>query len=109
MGMPSLNPEVISVEFFASHDPDGTLSGVMMAVPCLCGLSEANSLRIDGFVMLPMKDKRVLQIDLPDLDEGNLARLSALAASGQQLAVGEFTARGLLDSYFLSLTIVEAR
>lgn len=108
MGQPSLNTDVLSVEFFASSDPDGRITGVMMTVPCECGLIEADTLIIDGKVMLAMRGTAVLPIDLPDLVDRDRLVLESLAKTGQGLAVGEFTARGLLASYFLALNIADA-
>ncbi len=108
--MPDQSPDVMSVEFFAANDPqDGSVSGIMMAVPCRCGLIEADTLRVDGLVMLAMKGPSVLNIDLPDLTPASLANLQAWAQSGAQLAVAEFSATGLSNSYFLELKIVGSR
>ena len=109
MGLPSPNTDVVSVEFFASSDPDGSITGVMMAVPCRRGLREADTLRLDRKIMTAMRGTSVLPIDLPDLEDRDRKMLVSLVRAGQDLAVGEFTARGLLDSYFLTLNIVEAR
>lgn len=105
--MPDLSADCLSVEFLAAKEPqDGSVSGVMMTVPCECGLSEADTLRVDGLIMLAMKEQAVLNIDLPDLTPACRANLAALAEGGAQLAVAEFTARGLSNSYFLDLKMV---
>jgi hypothetical protein len=46
---------------------------------------------------------------LPDLTPASLANLQAWAQSGAQLAVAEFSATGLSNSYFLELKIVGGR
>lgn len=106
MTSPTLDAEELSVEFFVSEASDGSVAGVMMSVPSQCGLHTADSLRIDGTVMLAMQGGTVLPIDLPELSSANCLRLGELAASGQDLVVGEFTACGLANSYFLQLSVV---
>lgn len=102
-----MSDAVLSVEVFAAKDSAGALTGVMMTVPCRCGLNQADSLRIDGLVMLAMRGVAVLPVDLPPLSVESRSAFLALAGSGQRLAVAEFKAGGLLDSYFLNLTFVE--
>ena len=62
-------------------------------------------LMLDGFQMLAMRDRSVLPIDFPPLDETGRERLLAWSAAGRQLPVAEFAARGLYDAYFLDLVI----
>ena len=100
-----LNAE-LSVEVFAAKDSGGRLTSLMMSVPCQCGLKEADTLRIDGFVMLAMRGVAVLSVDLPALSVESRADFLAWADAGQRLTVGEFKASGMLDSYFLNLTFV---
>jgi len=94
--------EVLSVEIFSSADVAGRPI-LMMAVPCRCGLRQADTLRISGLVMVAMSARSVLPVDFPTLTDGVRAKLVALARSGERLAVGEFTALGLFDSYFLDV------
>lgn len=96
---------VVAVEFFAAKDSLGG-SGVMMTVPVRCGLKAADTLRVDGLTIVAMKDRSILPVDLPMLSEGSRAALVRVAERGKRLPVGEFMARGLFDSYFLTLVIV---
>lgn len=97
---------VLSVEVFAAKDSAGVLSGVMMAVPCRCGLKKADSLRIDGATVMAMREQTVLPLDFAALTAEVRSHLISLAQSGQRLAVAEFTAVGMLDAYFLNLVVV---
>ena len=101
-----MSEALLSVEVFAAKDSAGTLTGVMMAVPCRCGLKQADSLRIDGFSMMAMREQTILPIDFSTLTSDVRSNLKTLAQSGQPLAVAEFTAIGLLDAYFLKLVVV---
>ena len=98
--------EVFSVEVFAAKDSAGVFTGVMMSVPCRCGLNKADTLRIEGFSMIAMRGQSVLPVDFPNLTHECLSSLVSLAKSRQRLAVAEFTASGLFDSYFLGVDVV---
>ena len=78
-----------------------------MTVPCRCGLKQADALRIDGLSMLAVRGAVVLPIDLPLLSERSRLDFLAIAEAGKSLAVGEFMASGMLDSYLLNLVFVE--
>ena len=96
---------LLSVEVFAAKDSSGSLTGLMMTVPCRCGLNRADTLRIDGHTVMAMRDQTVLPIDFSALTAEVRSNLMALAQSGQRLAVAEFTALGMLDAYFLTLVV----
>lgn len=96
---------MISIEVFAAKDPSGALQGIMVAVPVGCGLKQADTLRIHGSRLLAMERRSILPIDLPEVDEASLRDLIATANQRRQLAVGEFTALGLADSYLLALEV----
>lgn len=102
MGVLDVGDEVLSFEVFSSADDAGR-SVLMMAVPCRCGLRQADVLRISGLVMVAMRARSILPVDFPLLSDGVRAKLVALAERGEKLAVGEFTALGLFDSYFLDV------
>lgn len=96
----------IPVEVFAAKDCTGNLTGVMLAVPCRCGLKQADALRVDGMRLLAIRDRSILPIDLPDLQEQTRNDLVAMALTNTRLAVGEFTPLGLFDAYFLKLEVL---
>lgn len=96
---------MISIETFAAKDPSGALQGVMLTVPVGCGLKQADTLRIHGRQLLAMEQRSILPIDLPMLDQESLEDLLTMARSGRPIAVGEFTALGLVDSYLLALEV----
>lgn len=96
---------MISIEVFAAKDPSGALQGIMMTVPVGCGLKQADTLRIHGSRLLAMERRSILPIDFPEIDEASLRDLVETAKRRGQLAVGEFTALGLADSYLLSLEV----
>lgn len=93
----------ISFEVFAAKNENGDLMGIMVSVPCRCGLNEADTLRINGSVMLAVRGQSVLPIDFPELSVTSREYLFALARSGQRLAVAEFKTLGLLNAYFLNV------
>lgn len=101
-----MSDAVLSVEVFAAKDSAGALTGVMMTVPCRCGLKQADSLRIDGHTVMAMRERTILPIDFAALSAEVRSNLISLAQSGQRLAVAEFTAIGMLDAYFLNLVVV---
>lgn len=91
----------LPVEFFAAKD-----SGVMvMTVPKRCGLQDGDTLRITGTDLLVMRDKSVLPVDLPAVSESIKERLAGLASLGKPLPVGEFSALGLVNAYFLNVVV----
>lgn len=106
MDVTDVNEGVLSVEVFAAKDSAGMPAGVMLSAPCKCGLNQADTLRIDGLVMMAVRDRSILPIDLPNLTEQSRAGLLILARLGQRLAVAEFTALGMLDAYFLKLDVI---
>jgi hypothetical protein len=93
---------VLSVEIFSAMGQAGL---VMMSVPCRCGLKWADTLRIDGLSMVAMQSRSIVPIDFPELTSADRDALVGLANAGERLAVGEFTACGLLDAYFLNVTV----
>lgn len=97
--------QVLSVEVFAAKDSDGTLTGIILAVPRTCGLKRADTLRIDGLSVLAMESRSVLPLDLPHLSQQSREDMLTLARAGKRLVVGEFSALGLLDAYYLDLVI----
>lgn len=104
--MPVNESGVIPIEVFAAKDSAGEFTGVMMAVPKRCGLKQADTLRIDGTLLMAIRERSILPVDLPEMSEQSRANLIAMAHSGQRLAVAEFTALGLFDAYFLKLEVV---
>lgn len=98
---------VLSVEFFAAKGADagGAHVGLIMTVPHKCGLRQADALKVDGLMMMVLREKSILAIDMPELTEGVRAKLVMLAEKSKQLPVAEFMARGLADSYFLDVVI----
>lgn len=106
MNSSSMLDAVLSVEFFAAKDASGVLTGLIMSAPCRCGLNQADSLRVDGLVMLAMYGPDVLAVDLPLLSVQSRSDLLSWSRSGQRLGVAEFKAGGMLDSYFLNVTFV---
>jgi hypothetical protein len=97
---------MIPIEVFAAKDEGGHLRGVMLSVPVDCGLRRADTLRVHGSHLIPMAGRSVLAIDLPSLDEETLQVVRQAASEGGKIAVGEFTALGLADSYLLALDVV---
>lgn len=93
---------VLPIEFFAAKDHDD----LFMAVPRGCGLREADTLRVNNLSMVAIKNRSILPIDLPLLTESLRTRLMEFAANNQRIPVGEFTARGVVEPYFLNLVIV---
>lgn len=94
--------DVLSFEILSSANDEGQ-PGLMMAVPCRCGLRQADTLRISGRVMVAMRARSILPVDFPELTDSVRMKLVWLAERGDKLAVGEFTALGLFDSYFLDV------
>jgi hypothetical protein len=97
--------QVLSVEVFAAKDFAGELTGIILAVPRMCGLKRADTLRIDGLSVMAMESRSVLPVDLPDLSPQSRQDMLTLARAGKRLAVAEFTALGLFDAYYLDLAI----
>lgn len=95
--------EMLAVEFFTSKDS----RGIVMSVPVRCGLRQADTLRVSGETMVAMNGRVVLSLDLPKLNLASRDLLIGLAAKGKVLPVGEFMGRGLVDSYFLNVVVVE--
>lgn len=104
-GMSTSVDGILSVEVFAAKDLAGVYSGVMMTVPLRCGLQDGDLLRINGTTAVAVRRFTVLPLSFPSLEGDGLAALVALGNSGQSLAVGEFSALGLVTSYFLALEI----
>lgn len=99
---------MIPIEVFAAKDPSGALQGIMMTAPVGCGLKQADTLRIHGTRLLALQQRSILPIDLPEVDEVSLKHLIETAKLSGELAVGEFTALGLADSYLLALEVAAA-
>lgn len=99
------NNGLLAAEIFAAKDVDGTIGEIFMAVPCKCGLWDADTLRIDRQSMVALQRKSIMPIDFPPLTESVRAKLIARAATGQPLPVAEFLARGLYDAYYLNLVV----
>lgn len=97
--------QVLSVEVFAAKDSSGALTGIVLAVPRMCGLKRADTLRIDGLSVMAMESRSVLPVDLPDLSPQSREDMLTLTRAGKRLVVAEFTALGLLDAYYLDLVI----
>lgn len=96
---------VLSVEVFAAKDASGALTGIILAVPRMCGLKRADTLRIDGLSVIAMESRSVLPVDLPDLSPQSREDMLILTRAGKRLVVAEFSALGLLDAYYLDLVI----
>lgn len=103
---PANNGQELSFEVFAAKDSDGDFTGLMMSVPVRCGLKQADTLRINGEVAVAMRKGTVLAVNLPIFSKTICTQFAVLAQSGQRLAVAEFLALGLFDSYFLNVEIV---
>lgn len=81
--MPDQSPDVMSVEFFAANDPqDGSVSGITMAVPCRCGLIEADTLRVHGLVMLADERAFCTQYRFARPDTGEPGQFAGLGTVG---------------------------
>ncbi len=93
--------DVVPVEYFAAKDN----AGLIMVVPKRCGLSKANSIKIDGLAMIAMNGGDILAITMPPLTSELRDQLVHLASQGSKLHVGEFMARGLVDAYSLDIII----
>ena len=98
--------KLLSVEIFAAKDSGGEGRDCFMAVPLRCGLAEADSLRIDGLLMVALRQKSIMPIDFPPLTESMREKLIAWATRGKPLPVVEFMARGLYDAYYLNVMVV---
>lgn len=96
----------LSFETFAAKDASGRLSGLVLVVPPKCGLKQADSLRVDGNTFLALSARSVLPLDFSGLTPSALESVLEFAELGKPLPVAEFTASGLLDSYFLNLVVV---
>lgn len=99
---------MIPIEVFAAKDEVGAYKGAMLAAPVGCGLKQADTLRIHGARLIALEARSMLPIDLPLLDETSRRALVEAAAREGTIAVGEFTALGLADSYMLALELVTA-
>lgn len=95
----------VAVEIFAAKGLDTT--GLFMAVSRRCGLSEADTLMLNGNRLLAMRQQTILPIDFPLLNDTVRARVESVVHAGGQLTVSEFSACGLYDAYFLNLVKAE--
>lgn len=96
--------KLLAVEIFAAKDNDSG-DNLMMAVPCRCGLRNADTLRVNDSKFEVMKKGLVLPIQLPELSKTCQSKLLMMAKEGRQLPVGEFLAGGLFDAYYLNLMV----
>lgn len=95
---------MISFEVFAAKDPESSaLQGVLMSVPVNCGLSHADTLVLHGPQLLAMEKGRVLPIDFPPLDLKNQEDFEETLKTAGVIAIAEFNALGISDSYLLKL------
>lgn len=93
----------VAVEFFAAK---GTKEAALfMSVPHQCGLSDADTVMLNGNQMLAMRQQSILSIDFSPLSDDGRANLLALADADRQLLVAEFMASGLANAYFLDLVV----
>jgi len=97
---------LLSMEVFAAKDLDGQIVDLFVSVPRLCGLKHADTLLVDGLTIIAMQARTMLPLDMADLSTEAREKLAFWARSGHRLAVAEFTALGLLDAYFLGLTVI---
>ena len=97
---------VIAAECFAAKDGESSLTGLMLTVPCRCGLNRADTLRVSGNEVVAIRGRSILPLEVVNLTGQSLDDVLEFAKSGQRLAVAEFTARGLYDAYFLKLEVV---
>ncbi len=97
---------VLSFETFAAKEADGSLSKFMLVVPARCGLKHADSIRVDGNSVLALANRSILPLDFSELTPSALASILEFSLLGKLLPVAEFTASGLLTSYFLEIVIV---
>ena len=96
---------LLSVELFAAKDFENDDGECFLAVPCRCGLSEADTLRIDGLTMVALREKSIMPIDFYPLTGRVRDKLMAWATRGKPLPVAEFMARGLFNSYFVNVIV----
>ncbi len=96
---------VLSFETFAAKDIHGRLEGFMLVVPPRCGLKQADSLRLSGSTFLALHDRSVLPLTFAELTPAALMAVLDFSRQGKRLPVAEFTASGLLDSYFLTVVV----
>jgi hypothetical protein len=99
--------EHVSFEIFAAKDEMGKAAGIFMSVPCRCGLKDADTLKIDGLSMVATQFRSVMPLDFPAISTEDRERLVAWSATGKPLPVAEFMVRGLFDSYFLNVEVVQ--
>lgn len=91
----------IPLEFFAERGE----AGIFMAVPCNCGLKQADTLLIKGKDVVAMRNQTIIPIDLPEISSMIRAKLGEMSGQQKRLPVAEFTASGLTDSYYLKVAI----
>jgi hypothetical protein len=94
---------MIAIEVFAAKDIGGRLKGIMLTVPVDCGLQHADALRLIGRRVVALRQRSILPIDLPEFDDEAIGYLREAVQAGGKIAVAEFTALGLANSYVLSL------
>lgn len=94
---------VFAAEFFAAK---GSPTGVFLAVPRDCGLKWAKVLRVDGLEVSAISDVGDSLV-FPEINQFVRERLLALSSMKKPLAVGEFSALGAYDSYFLEILVIK--
>jgi hypothetical protein len=94
---------MIPIEVFAAKDEAGALLGVMLTAPSNSGLRQADTLRVVGLRVVAIRQRSILSIDLPSLDDESLGYLREAARRGGRVAIAEFTPLGLADSYMLNV------
>lgn len=74
-----------------------------MSVPSHCGLQQADTLRLHGLQLLALEKGSVLPIDFPPIDPINLPDFESVIQTIGAIAVGEFSALGVVEHYMLKL------
>jgi hypothetical protein len=97
---------MLPIEVFAAKGPDGQTATIVLAAALDCGLRGADTLRVDGNRLVPLRGGVVLPLTLPALDATSLEWVRSAARSAGRLSVGEFTALGLAHSYELALQVM---
>lgn len=95
----------LSIELFVATSCGNAKPQLFVSVPHKCGLSGANAIKLVDKNMLAMKDQSILPIVFTELSPGVASRLHKLGVEGHKLVVGEFSAVGLLDAYFLDINV----
>lgn len=98
-----MSNQSVSFEVFAARDSRGRTVAVTAAVPCRCGLRQADALHVRGLAIHAECDGQPVNVRLADLSEQSRKNLWLLHKAGVRLAIAEMSVRGLVDSYFVKV------